>query len=339
MNWCMVIESNMINNKEKNIFVSVVVPVYNCENYLRKSINSLINQTIFENIEFIFVDDGSTDRSAEIINEYCQNYDNMIFIRQTNKGVAAARNRGMQEAKGEYISFFDADDIAKKNLYEKLYHLINDNSADISVVDYSMVFEDGTEKKHRGNLNKILNKNDAMKSFFSDNTICSNPVDKMFRKDIVKSCEFPYGYAIGEDMFFVYQALKKSNKIVIDSTESLYIYCIHSGSAMKKKFSDKYIDAVRLAGRILSDYPRKEKLYNYAEANYIHEICKMLGLMYQSNANISDFECVDKYKVIMNNYSIRKAHKYMSKKHLIALLLMRFSPSIYCYVYKILRIG
>lgn len=217
--------------------VSIIIPVYNCENYLHMSISSLINQTIFNNLELIFVDDGSTDNSREIINEYVHVYSNMKLITQENSGVSVARNNGIKHSNGDFISFFDADDIAEPALYETLQSLLIDNNADISVINYNMVFENGVSKKHKSTLKKIYNsKNEALKSFFTENFICTNPVDKMFSRQVVDKISFPEGFAIGEDMFFVYKAICAADKLVIDTTNSLYNYCLHSDSAMKTHF-------------------------------------------------------------------------------------------------------
>ncbi|MDK2808980.1 MAG: hypothetical protein PWP24_1717, partial [Clostridiales bacterium] len=94
--------------------ISVIVPVYNCEAYLDESIQSLLQQTYFEQLEVIFIDDGSKDNSAKIICKYTEKYSNMRLIRQSNGGVSAARNRGIEAASREYIAFFDADDIAER---------------------------------------------------------------------------------------------------------------------------------------------------------------------------------------------------------------------------------
>ena len=107
--------------------ISIIIPVYNCEKYLQNGIESLIKQTIFNELEFVFVDDGSTDNSRNIIRKYVDIYENMTLIVQSNAGVSAARNRGIKESKGEYIAFFDADDIALPSLYEKLYDLLKNN--------------------------------------------------------------------------------------------------------------------------------------------------------------------------------------------------------------------
>lgn len=227
--------------------ISVIVPVYNCEKYLTRGIDSLVNQTYFEKLEIIFVNDGSTDKSELIIDSYVSRYNNMRLFTQCNKGVSAARNTGIEKSNGSYIAFFDADDVAEPKLYETLYKLLINNEADISIVDYSMIFLDGTSKKHRDNCFKILSdKSDILQSFFCSNLICTNPVDKLFTRKAIENVHFPEGYAIGEDMFFVYKSLCTAKKIVIDSSQVLYKYCIHHGSAMKTSFSDKNFDYIIL---------------------------------------------------------------------------------------------
>lgn len=320
--------------------ISVIVPVYNCEKYLTRGIDSLVNQTYFEKLEIIFVNDGSTDKSELIIDSYVSRYNNMRLFTQCNKGVSAARNTGIEKSNGSYIAFFDADDVAEPKLYETLYKLLINNEADISIVDYSMIFSDGTSKKHRDNCFKILSdKSDILQSFFCSNLICTNPVDKLFTRKAIENVHFPEGYAIGEDMFFVYKSLCTAKKIVIDSSQVLYKYCIHHGSAMKTSFSDKNFDSVQLAKMIMDEFDKKEKIYNYAEANYIHEICKMLGLLYNGKVENKYYCKASVYIQILKNYSIFKAIKYMDKKHFFALELMKLSPYAYHFVYRIMKVG
>lgn len=320
--------------------ISVIVPVYNCENYLDNSIQSLVCQTIFDQLEIIFVNDGSTDNSEIIIQSYVDQYANMKLITQENCGVSVARNRGMKESRGEYICFFDADDYAKPSLYEKLYNLINMYNSDIAIVDYSMVFPDGTEKKHRENCNTILTDNKTMLiEYFTGHLICTNPVDKIFKAKIIKDITFPEGYAIGEDMYFVYRAIQKSTRIAIDTTDSLYQYIFRQNSAMKTTFTDKHLDAVRLSYEIFNSYDELDEMRLYAEINYMHEICKMLALYVKSGSPKIYLEKVKAYKVELNNYNLKRAKKHMDNKHFISFLLMKFSPKLYLIIYRILRIG
>ena len=112
--------------------VSVIIPVYNSKNYLNKCIESLINQT-FNDIEFIFVNDGSTDNSLSILEQYSKKDSRIKIINQKNQGISQARNRGMKEAKGRYIGFIDSDDWVDLDFYQKLYSSIIETNADIAV--------------------------------------------------------------------------------------------------------------------------------------------------------------------------------------------------------------
>lgn len=318
--------------------ISVIVPVYNCEKFLNNSIRSLIKQTIFDDLEIIFIDDGSTDNSAGVIQKYVDQYINMKLIRQCNKGVSVARNRGVEEAKGEYIAFFDADDIAHNTLYEKLLKLLTQNDADMSCVNYLMCFEDGIKRIHKKQEKKLLYNEEIVKSFFLENLLCNNTIDKLFKLSIVREIPFPEGYAIGEDMFFVFQYILRCKKVVIDTTQSLYSYCIRTESAMKSQFSAKYFDAVILARKMMDAFSLDNELHSYAEANWIHEICKVLALYYHC-------ECDEYYKNIVEycgeikKYSLEKAYKFLSKKHFVSLILMRVSPKMYVKLYDMLHVG
>lgn len=318
--------------------ISVIVPVYNCENYLHKSIQSLLNQTIFNQLEIIFVDDGSTDGSPLIVQEYVNQYSNMKLVQQSNMGVSSARNHGIKESTGEYIAFFDGDDIALDSLYEELLQLIENNEADLSCVNYSMRFPDGVTKIHKKQDKKNLYENEIIRSFFSEGLLCNNVYDKLFKASIAKKIGFPEGYAIGEDMFYIFQYLQLSQKVAVDTTNSFYLYCIHSDSAMKSKFGIKYFDPVTLSKKIMDILSSDKTLYLYAEANLIHETCKAMALYYK-NINMDYYETIKEYKNNLKSYSLQKAFKYMSKKHFISLLLMRLSPRIYIELYNFLRIG
>lgn len=318
--------------------ISIIVPVYNCEKYLNNSIQSLIEQTIFDDLEIVFVDDGSTDDSVGVIQSYVDRYINMKLIRQSNKGVSVARNRGLEEAKGEYIAFFDADDIAQNVLYERLLDLMLCNAADLSCVNYAMRFPDNITKVHKKQEKKILYNEDILKSFFGDNLLCNNIFDKLFKMSIVKEIAFPEGYAIGEDMFFIFQYILKAQKAIIDTTDSLYLYCIRENSAMKSEFSEKYFHSVILSEKIMDELSQNNILKLYAEANWIHEICKMLALYYRSGSTEYG-NIIAEYRKKVKNYSIKSAYKYLSKKHFAALIIMRISPVLYVKLYDKLHIG
>lgn len=318
--------------------ISVVVPVYNCATYLNDGIHSLLNQTIFSDLEIIFVDDGSSDGSADIIELYTEKYSNMKLIHQENKGVSSARNRGIEEANGEYIAFFDADDIAEETLYEELLAGIRENDADLSCVNYKKCFSDGVIKDQKERVNTTYCDEKVIEAFFLSNALCNNTIDKLFNLSIVGDLRFPEDYVIGEDMYFVFMYLLKTKRAAVNTTKSLYQYCIHNDSAMKSKFSEKYFDSVDLARKMMDSLSKDSYVYSLAEANWIHEMCKTVALYYQNKSEQYHYQ-IDRYRNIIKKYSLGKAYKYLSYKHFMAQLIMRFSPELYVVIYKRLHIG
>ena len=125
----------------ENTLVSIVIPVYNVEKYLRKCIESVLNQT-YKNIQIILVNDGSTDNSPALCDEYKQMYDKVEVIHKSNGGLPDARNAGLKRAKGEYVGFIDSDDWIEPNMVEHLLHNIIEYDADISSVELQKVQEE-----------------------------------------------------------------------------------------------------------------------------------------------------------------------------------------------------
>ncbi|MCD7828059.1 MAG: glycosyltransferase [Clostridiales bacterium] len=123
--------------------ISIIVPIYNVEKYLRKCIESILSQT-FKDFELILIDDGSSDNSGKICDEYAKQDSRIIVIHQCNKGVSTARNKGLTSAKGDYIAFIDPDDYVAENYLEYLYNSLQEYSdADYAVCSYAKVDENG----------------------------------------------------------------------------------------------------------------------------------------------------------------------------------------------------
>ncbi|EHQ91861.1 glycosyltransferase family 2 protein [Desulfosporosinus youngiae] len=128
-------------------WVSVIVPIYNVEKYLPECLDSIVNQTL-KNMEIILVDDGTPDKCGIICDEYAERDSRIIVIHQPNSGVSAARNKGLVKARGDYVIFFDSDDIVPKEACEALYKEAIQTSADVVLGDCTYMFA-GTEHRHR----------------------------------------------------------------------------------------------------------------------------------------------------------------------------------------------
>ena len=217
-----------------NIKISVIIPVYNVENYLRQCLDSIINQTLKE-IEIICINDGSTDSSKQILEEYALKDERIKIINQKNKGVSAARNTGIDAATGEYIGFVDSDDWVKLDAYEKLYNKITREDVDIVFSRYNYVFEDG-RIEHNPNHFKEL---DEIKINSIDENlellkISPSIWTKIFKKSFIldNKIRFPEG-VLAEDLFFIVQYLLKANGIVYLNNYFSYNYRIRDSGEEK----------------------------------------------------------------------------------------------------------
>ena len=212
--------------------ISVIVPVYNVENKIRRCIDSILAQT-FTDFELILVDDGSPDKSGEICEEYAKKDSRIRVIHQENKGVSAARNRGINESEGVYLSFIDSDDYVDCRFLLTLYTIIKDNNAALSMCNLSMIeqgaviltqnhcFDEGTVLDKCG-IKRIICRN----IFYNRNTggyfsLCN----KLFQKSIIEenSMIIDETMSFGEDMLFVINYFRNCSRIVF-SSKSLYYY-------------------------------------------------------------------------------------------------------------------
>ena len=221
----------------EEVKVSVIVPVYNVEEYLMEALNSLVRQTLKE-VEIILVDDGSTDCSLDILRMYEKLYGNIVLISQENAGASVARNAGLEIAKGEFIFFMDSDDTIELDALAALYTTAKERGVDITT-GALMRFNS------RGKWSK---KNHEIVNMPGEKSLLRNPrllwmlgpVNKLFKRELVKDIRFPEGLHMSEDQPFVIEAfLKAQNIYTIDQV--VYYYRIR----------DKRDDS--LYGRALAD--------------------------------------------------------------------------------------
>lgn len=319
--------------------VSVIIPIYNSEKYLKETLESLENQTIFGEIEVVLINDGSKDNSLKICKKFEERYSNVVVISQKNAGVSNARNTGIKIARGHYITFLDSDDIVEPYLYEREYQLIDRSFADIAVVDFIKQHPNGVEVKYRSNYKFCCEDNNkALKEFFKGN-IGGQVVDKIFKAEIIRNIKFPECYKIGEDMSFVYQAILKSNKIIMDTNICGYKYIVRESSAMTGEFQEKHFDPYKISKQMYDESVNNEEIIEYAHAHLIHETCKVLEYLYRSNAQKEYSKAVRVLKKQLKNYSISDARKFLVNRQFCGYMLMRFSPKIYLLFHKIMHVG
>ena len=235
-------DNNRIMNTK--FLVSVVVPVYNVENYIGYCIKSIINQS-YKDLDIILIDDGSTDTSGQICDEWAKSDDRISVIHKTNGGLSDARNVGIDIATGEYITFIDSDDYILPTFIEYLYNLISKNNADISVCQLINVDESNSVISSGGEpLDKIVRGNsDCMKEYLSSASIDTVAWRKLYKKELFKpDIRYPVG-KYHEDVWTTYKLIAQCKTIAIGSN-ALYAYRQRTGSIVNSSFSPKHLDSV-----------------------------------------------------------------------------------------------
>lgn len=229
--------------KKKEIKVSVIIPVYNVEKYIERCLESVIHQTLKE-IEIIIINDGSKDNSSKKIEKFLGD-DRVIYVKTENKGLSAARNRGLKIAKGEYIGFVDSDDYIDLDFYEKLYKRIKETNADIAAA--SIVRHHGTFEKWRVNydLNKTTtDKNEMFKLVKYPNQ--SYVWNKIYKKEFLNSINFEFMEGVYYEDVLAQSKLLVECKKLATVTGTNYYYMVNDGASIvkskqtKKKLSDSY---------------------------------------------------------------------------------------------------
>lgn len=211
----------------KNAKLSVIIPAFNADKYISRAIDSVLHQTL-KDIEFVIVDDGSIDNTANIVKSFGER---VKYYYQENKGVAEARNLGKANSNGEYIAFLDADDYVLPETYEKLLKIAQQTNADIVTCNFVLENENGLRRNafHYLKNEYYLNKrNDIAKAFRILGNSCCN---KIYRGSLIQNIRFP-NLKIGEDAIFVLESFLRAKKMVY-TNEPLYVYFQNSLSVTK----------------------------------------------------------------------------------------------------------
>ena len=243
---------------EKNIKISIIVPLYNVEEYLEECLESIRNQT-YTDIEVILVNDGSTDGSKQICERFCQVDSRFRLINQENQGQSVARNRGFKESIGQYIMFVDSDDVINTNVLEVLLPYMK---PDVDIVECGM-----TRDKESFFLNKIPttvfegNSKEAILNCIAFRTVKFCAFTKLYRREIVEKIPFLEGY-IYEDVFTGINYLNHIRKIIVIDYIGYY-YRVRPNSTMTKSFHEKDLDIFHVGEKLIESFTDNEYLLPY----------------------------------------------------------------------------
>ena len=266
-----------------NPLISVVVPVYKVEKYLSKCIESIIGQT-YKNIEILLIDDGSPDSCPQICDEYAKKDNRIKVIHKTNGGLSDARNRGIKEASGEYLSFIDSDDYVDKDMIKYLYSLIDKYSADISICGFNRVTNETIIKDRCYENEVVFDSKKALQELAINDNMSDHAWNKLFKKELFinNKIEFPVG-KIMEDIATTYRLFEVSN-IIIAGNRCLYNYLIREDSIIGSKginYSKNYYENVKTRYNHFKD---DSELGFYYYKNYFYVVMR---LFIEDNETIS----------------------------------------------------
>lgn len=276
-----------------NPLISVIVPVYNTEKYIRKCIESILRQT-FTDFELILVDDGSTDNSGAICDEYAEKDNRVRAFHQENRGVCSARNKGLDNAKGTYVAFVDSDDYIRDIGLEFLLNDIINYNADISCSApgrKKVSFEESVCRIWKGT--------DALKKSLNDNGNTRSVCRKLYRKSFIDNIRFEEGRSIHEDGFFMFLCFMKQPVVVLRNI-AMYHYTANPDSASHAEFSEKFFDILYFADRkkeiITAQFPEMEADANNmtvkANVTMLNIMCRADGKKYRKEIK----ECIHTVK-------------------------------------------
>lgn len=317
--------------------ISIIIPIYRVEPYLRKCVDSVLAQT-YKNIEIILVDDDSPDRCGEICDEYAKKDNRVRVIHKENGGLSDARNTGIRIATGDYIMFIDSDDYVANDICEVLLDVCEKNKADISTCGHISVWPDRktipTDLDDTGK-ETVCDNYEALKIYFTENGLKKNKFHtiscaKLYIKSLFDNIQFPFG-KLHEDIFTTYKLLYEAKKCVnIDLTK--YFYLQRDDSIMSNAFNIKNIEHIIEAFEERYSFfkERSDELAQYAGHilfEYYLYIYKKLILKNTTQGDIENLKKLVENRI--RRLSVLSPTMPLRRKHRVWLTFFKINPALY----------
>lgn len=221
--------------------ISIIVPVYNVEKYLKKCVDSILAQT-FQNFELILVDDGSWDGCGDICDSYQRQDFRVRVIHKPNGGLSDARNAGIDAAQGRYLGFIDSDDYISEDMYEMLHRLIVQENADVAACSMYHCYYDHIEPPKVPEECMVVDSEQAIAMMLESKKVSVNAVNKLYKREMFHKVRYPVG-KLSEDAFVVVELFAQAKKVVI-STVPKYYYVHHEGTITSSPFREKDLNVI-----------------------------------------------------------------------------------------------
>ena len=286
------------NNLTGNTLISVIIPVYNVENYISRCLTSVVKQT-YTNLEIILVNDGSTDNSEMICKKFEKDDLRIHYIKQSNMGLSAARNTGIKNANGKYLIFIDSDDYVNVHFVEDLYSAVVNSNADVAVCDFKKV-DDRSEDIYNKEIS-IVEKFDDYKfdNLYNDkSTVTTVAWNKIYKKEIFDNIRYPNG-RIHEDEYVITYILEQINSIAYSSSKYYYYY--QRPNSITGSYSMKRLDILEALKERVQFFEKKNLKWLKSRAlyDYYYQLCyqkKMMSLYFSTEKDL-----IQKLDILIKN--------------------------------------
>ena len=320
--------------------VYIIVPVYNVENYLEKCLNSLVSQT-YKNIEILCINDGSTDKSFEILLTYSQKYKNIKILEKKNGGLSSARNYGLNNVKNKdsYLMFVDSDDWISKFYIEKLVDCLETNNADIVCSDYYDV-GDNYEEIIDDSVPEIISYSpfEGVKALF-DVTMQSHGPCKLYKSSLWTNIRYDETIFFLEDQSTIYKTFLLSNKIVHTSYKGYYYYHRFGSICQSRMTNKKILSALKSYFYVYSyifPFSNEENgvLRSLSAVLFLKAYLMLFPRFDFKNGTINEREQLSKYSAEIKAIKKDKIHRKLNFKNKLKFLIYRISKKMYVFIYS-----
>ena len=307
--------------------ISVIIPVYNVERFLRQCVDSVLTQT-YTNLEIILVDDGSPDGCGRICDEYVKKDKRVKVIHKQNGGLSDARNAGMDIATGEYLLFIDSDDWIENDTIELLYGNMSRSNADISTCLYYNAYLNCVVPHCTDAEILVLNTEQAIEKCFTNKKSTVSAWGKLYRKSIFDNLRYPYGKYC-EDSFIIVDVLSKASVIVVDTAPKFY-YRQRKSSIIHDVFSPKTLDVIEAFERNLRIIEETYTgIIDTAKARLLSVTLDVFQLMIFS----PDYKRIPDYRKVLHtlreNYGFIMKSAFFTRNIKIKVKALRISVNLY----------
>lgn len=318
---------------EKDL-ISVIIPVYNVEKYLKNCIDSVIAQT-YKNIEIILVDDGSQDGCGVICDEYVEKDSRIKVFHKENGGLSDARNVGIEQATGKYITFIDSDDCVSSEYVEYLHELLTKNNTKISIAAHTVVSNKKRINFGEGYIENVLTTAECLERMLCEDGFSVSAWAKLYSKELFDGIRFPKG-KLNEDNGTTYKLILQCEKIAYGN-RSIYNYYKRQNSITTSKFDLRKMDLIELTDKMCDEIDAKyPNLKNATDKKRVTSRFSILRQMLVNKLNEEEMiieKEIEKY-IKQRKTQILKNNK-MDKRDKIALITLLLGRGFFAFSWRI----